>query len=87
LRKTARSDIDSLAQEAQALELLADEADVPPEHLQQYWDISADLIGLVTDIEELRAQRPNAGYEEPEMLALRRRIRQIAFRLGELSLD
>jgi hypothetical protein len=85
LPKSVRSDIDSLAQEARALELLADEAEVPPERLQQYWDVSADLIGLVTDIEELRAQTPSAGYEDPEMLALRRRVREIASSLAELS--
>jgi hypothetical protein len=69
------------------MEVLADEADVSPERMQDYWTIAADLLGLVTDVEEYRAGHPRAGYEEAEMVALRRRLRDIGARLSELTLE
>jgi hypothetical protein len=69
------------------MELLADETEVDPAGLQAYWDVSADLITLAADIEEYAAVNPAAGYEEPEMLEFRRRLRSVAARLGELALD
>lgn len=69
------------------MELLADETEVDPGGLQAYWDVSADLITLAADLEEYASRNPAAGYEEPEMLDFRRRLRTIAARLGELALD
>lgn len=82
-----KTEIASLLQEVRAMELLADEIEVSPGDLQRYWDVSADLITLATDIEEYGAMNPGAGYEEPEMLDYRRRLRGIAARLGELALE
>jgi hypothetical protein len=76
-----------LLQEARALEMLADEAEVEPSRLQEYWSMAADLITLVNDIEEFEAAHPEAGYDEPDMLALRRRVRGIASRLAQLSVE
>lgn len=76
-----------LLQEARALEMLADEAEVETSKLQEYWSMAADLITLVNDIEELEASNPDAGYDEPEMLALRRRVRAIASRLAEIAAE
>ena len=47
--------------------------------------MAADLITLVSDIEAFEAANPDAGYDEPEMLALRRRVRGIASRLAQFS--
>jgi hypothetical protein len=80
-----RSDIAALAQEARAVEMLANEADVEPTKLQEYWAIAADLITLTADIEAYQQASPNASYDEPELLELRRRLRQITSRLAEVS--
>ncbi len=69
------------------MELLADQTEVDPAGLQAYWDVSADLITLASDIEDYASENPTAGYEEPQMLDFRRRLRSIAARLGELALD
>lgn len=81
----SRSDIDLLMQEARAIELLANEAEVAPHNLQAYWDISAELLNLVTDIEQLQDERSNVTYEDPELLMLKRRLRDIAARLATIS--
>lgn len=83
--RSTRSDIASLLLEARAIELLADEADVPPHKLQEYWSLAADLINLVVDIEALQAEEPDATYEDPRMLALRRKLRDLTGRLAEIS--
>jgi predicted nucleotidyltransferase len=80
-----RSDIDTLVQEARAVEMLANETEVEPTKLQEYWAIAADLITLTADIEAYRQISPRASYEEPELLDLRRRLRQITSRLAEVS--
>lgn len=85
--RSTRSDIDSLLQDARSLELLTDDADVTPDHVQEYWALAADLINLVSDIEQLRATDPAATYEDPALLALRRRLREISSRLMELSVE
>jgi hypothetical protein len=85
--RQARSDVESLLLEVRALELLAEEADVPPSHTQEYWAVAAELISLATDVEEFQRLHPAAGYDEPEMLMFRRRIREIGARLSELALE
>lgn len=69
------------------MEMLATEAEVPTDRVQEYWNVSADLISLVLDIEGYLEQRPEATYAEPEMVNLRRRLRTIAARLSELTLE
>lgn len=83
--RSHRSDIDALVQEARAVEMLANEAEVEPTKLQEYWAIAADLITLTADIEALQAATPSAGYDDPQLLDLRRRLRQITSRLAEVS--
>ncbi|HZS94613.1 MAG TPA: hypothetical protein VFA78_07440 [Chloroflexota bacterium] len=85
VRRGARSEVGILLQEARALELLADESDVPPDALPTYWDIAADLITLVADIEAFSAASPSAGYDQPELLQLRRRLREVSARLVALG--
>lgn len=85
--RTGRSDVEALLQEAKGMEMLATEAEVPTDRVQEYWNVSADLISLVLDIEGYLEQRPEATYAEPEMVNLRRRLRTIAARLSELTLE
>lgn len=87
MRRSTRSEAQLLLQEARALELLADEAEVPATKLQEYWSLAADLITLVTDIEDLDASRPDVDFDDPDLLTLRRRVRDIASRLSELTLE
>ena len=83
--RAARSDIDALRQEAQAIELLASEADIAGDKLEEYWTLSTDLIALVTDIDEYRAAQPNASYDDPTLFTFKQRLRAIVSRLAELS--
>lgn len=83
--RSSRSDVTQLVQEARAIELLASEADVPPERLQDYWSLSTELIALVTDIEAFQIEHPSASNDDPTMFTLRHRLRQIVSRLAELS--
>ncbi len=83
--RPVRTDLTSLMQEVRAMELLADEIEVAPSELQSYWDVSADLITLATDVEEYGVYNPGADYEDHEMVEFRRRLRRIAARLGELA--
>jgi hypothetical protein len=76
-----------LLQEVRAIELLAEEAEIPPTRLQDYWQLSADLITLATDIDQFGGEHPDAEYDDPSVLALRRRVRDLASRLAELSLE
>jgi hypothetical protein len=69
------------------MEVLANEADVPPGRIQDYWAVATDLITLVTDIEELQTTHPGATSDDPALLALRRRLRDVASRLAELMLE
>jgi hypothetical protein len=82
--RRARSDIATLLQEARAMELLANEADVPIERMHEYWSLSADLITLVIDIEEYGVEHPFADYDDPSVFTLKHRLRNIASRLGEM---
>ena len=76
-----RSDSDALFEEVRALEILAEEVEVPPDRVQDYWSLSADLVGLASEVIELH---PGDG---PAIQALRRRLRQIAAGLVALTLD
>ncbi|GAC1471356.1 MAG: hypothetical protein PVSMB7_23040 [Chloroflexota bacterium] len=67
------------------MELLANEADVPIDRMQDYWTLSADLITLVTDIEAYQIEHPDAGYDDPVMFTLKHRLRNVASRLGTMA--
>jgi hypothetical protein len=85
MARRARSDIATLLQEIRAIELLASEAEIPAERLQDYWTLSADLIALVTEVEEYAQDHPNASYEDPSMFAFKHRLRAITSRLAEIA--
>lgn len=85
MRRPARSDIAALLQEVRAIELLASEAEIGPDRLQDYWDLSADLIALVAEIEEYERVKPDASYEDPAMFTFKHRLRGITSRLAEMS--
>jgi hypothetical protein len=76
-----------LVQEVRAMEILANEIEVAPDRLQDYWATSAELITLVADIEEFAATHPSTRADDPAMVALRRRVREIAARLEEMALE
>jgi hypothetical protein len=84
--RQVRSEIDTLLQEARAMELLANETQVPPNRLQEYWQLSADLINLVADMEEQRGSQAESATEDAQLLELRRRMRELAARIAELML-
>jgi hypothetical protein len=81
------SAIAQLLEETRALELLASEADIAPDRLQDYWSLSADLINLVGEIEELQHEAPFTAVDDPRLLDLTRRARNIAGRLTEMALE
>lgn len=83
--RSGRSDVSLLLQEAAGIELLASEADVSPRHLEDYWALSADLIALVTALEEFAAENPNAGADSAEMVTFRQQLRAISSRLHEVT--
>jgi hypothetical protein len=83
--RVSRSDIGTLLQEARAMELLANEVEVPFERTQDYWTLAADLITLVADIEQLQVEHPEVTYEDPQLFSLKQRLRGIASRLGSLE--
>jgi hypothetical protein len=85
--RAARSEVAGLLQEAKAVELLAEEADIAATRLEEYWAVSADLITVVADIENLQAARPEAPVDDPEIFSLRYRLRGIISRLAELGSD
>ncbi len=85
--RATRSDIELLLQETRAIELLASETDVPADRLEAYWNLSADLIALSTDIEEFRTEHPTASYQDPTMFTLKYRLRAITSRLAELATE
>lgn len=83
----ARSEVRLLKQEAEGLELLATEAEVEPHQLQAYWDLSLDLVALVLDIDAFAVASPHAAESDPQVIALRHRLRDIASRLAEITVD
>ena len=84
--RSTRSEAYTLLDEARALEALADETDVPPDRIEEYWRLSTKLIGLVLDIEHFGQQYPRAKPDDDGTVELRRRLREIAAGLAELSL-
>ncbi|HLJ65779.1 MAG TPA: hypothetical protein VKX16_00285 [Chloroflexota bacterium] len=85
MTRQSRSEVAVLLQEARALELLADEAEVSPARLEEYWRLTADLINVVADIETLELDKPNADYADPQVFQLKRRLREIASTLMQLE--
>jgi len=85
--RQVRTDVTVLLQEARAIEMLANEVDVPIERTERYWGISAELITVVAEIENFAAENPEAVIDDPEMLVLRRRLRRIGSDLAELSIE
>jgi hypothetical protein len=83
----ARSEVRLLKQEAQGLELVATEAEVEPHQLQAYWALSMDLVALVMDIDAFALRSPQADEGDPEVIALRHRLRDIAGRLAEVTAE
>lgn len=69
------------------MELLANEIEVPPERLQEYWNVSAELINLVSDIELFGEENPHAEPDDVRVKQLRRRVRIIASHLTSLPED
>jgi hypothetical protein len=87
MSRSIKSDIAALLQEARAIEMLTNETEVNPDRIQDYWALAADLLVLVTEIEEYQAQNPRANYDEPELLSLRRRLRDITSRLAMVAAE
>ena len=82
-----RSETTALLEEARAIELLASQAEVPVDRLQEYWSVSAELLTIVLDVEELQASNEGDFEGDPVVQDLRRRLRAVAARLTELSLE
>lgn len=82
-----RSETTALLEEARAIELLASQAEVPVDRLQEYWSVSAELLTIVLDVEELQASNGGDSEGDPVVHDLRRRLRAVAARLTELSLE
>ncbi len=87
MARSTRSDIALLLQEAHAIELLASETEVPVDRLEEYWNLSTDLVALVLDMEEFGTGHPDATYDDPTMFTLKHRLRTITSRLADLSRD
>lgn len=85
--RQTRSDIYQLLQEARAIELVANEAEIDPRRIEDYWALSADLIALVADIEEHERQLPHASYDDPALFTFKHRLRSISSRLAEITAD
>lgn len=85
--RATKSDISLLLQEAHAIELVASEADVPLERIEEYWTLSTELIALVTEIEQFQVERPDATYEDPTMFTFKHRLRAITSTLADLAAD
>jgi hypothetical protein len=87
LRRSTRTDLSILLEEARSLEVLAEATDVTPERLQDYWATSAELITTVIEIESLAEAEPVLTDDDARVVDLRHRLRLIASRLIELSPD
>jgi hypothetical protein len=55
--------------------------------MQDYWALSADLLVLVTDVDDFSASHPDAEADDPQLLALRHRARELGARLSLLQLE
>jgi hypothetical protein len=87
LRRSTRTDLSTLLEEARSLEVLAEATDVTPERLQDYWATAAELITSVIEIESLSEAEPFLTDVDARVVDLRHRLRLIAARLIELSPD
>lgn len=85
--RPTRSEPDVLLGEARAIEIYAENISVPPDKMPEYWDTSLDLVALVADIEEMSGRINPPDESDPELLALRRRLRGISARLSELDVE
>jgi hypothetical protein len=83
--RTVRSEVKLLKQEAQGLELVASDAAIEPNRLQEYWALSLDLVALVMDIDAFAVASPEAQESDTEVIALRHRLRDIATRLADVT--
>ena len=83
--RTSRTESATLLAEARAIEIYADDISVPPERLPEYWEVSTDLIMLMADIEEMNGRIEQPDENDPELLALRHRLRAIASRLADID--
>jgi hypothetical protein len=84
--KAYKSELEALLREVRALETLAEEADIEGNRLEDYWDVSAELITLVTDIELQAAELP-ADLDDDDLVELQRRVRHVASCLAEISVE
>lgn len=87
MSRAARSEVRALQQEAQGLELVASDAEIEQNRLQDYWALSMDLVALVLDIDAFALSSPDAGESDPEVIALRHRLRDIATRLVDMTAE
>jgi hypothetical protein len=85
--RTSRTAAAALMQEARAIEVFASEVAAPIESMPEYWELSTRLITLVADIEEINGRIVQPEEDDPELLALRRRLRAITARLSELATE
>jgi hypothetical protein len=76
-----------LKEEAQGVELLASEAEIEFARLEDYWALSMELVSLVLDIDAYAASNPHADRDDPEVITLRHRLRDISSRLAEMTVD
>jgi class 3 adenylate cyclase len=74
-----------LLSEARTIEELVSDIDPPPRDVEAYWELSADLIVLVTDIEALTLATPAVEMEDPLFKVLRSRLTSLESRVLELS--
>ena len=87
MSRATRSEVRLLKQEAQGLEIVASEAEIEPNRLQDYWALSLDLVALVLDIDAFAASSPDAQESDPEVIALRHRLRDISNRLADMTAE
>ncbi|HZU13171.1 MAG TPA: hypothetical protein VFB58_10065 [Chloroflexota bacterium] len=85
--RSARSDVQLLVQELRAIEMLAEQTEVEPGRTQDYWATSTELITLAAEIDDLASSDPDATFDDPRLLNLRRRLRRIAADLTEMASD
>ncbi len=85
--RATRSEVRLLKQEAQGLEIVASDASIDPNRLQDYWALSLDLVALVMDIDAFAASSPEAQEGDPEAIALRHRLRDVSNRLADMTAE
>ncbi len=87
MSRSTRTEVRLLKQEARGLEIVASEAEIEPPQLEAYWALSLDLVALVMDIDAFAERSPDAAQGDPEVTALRHRLRDIGSRLAEVSAE